>query len=129
MQPGRVVEEFPAPEFRGAQRQALADIQAAFDAGNDVVLVRAPTGSGKSLLARAIMGCARRAADADPSDAVGAYYTTPQVSQLDDVAADDLLEEFKLIRGSRTTRASSPARRRRPWTARRAPASAATTAR
>ncbi|MCF2164267.1 ATP-dependent DNA helicase [Halobacterium salinarum] len=99
MQPGRVVEEFPAPEFRGAQRQALADIQAAFDAGNDVVLVRAPTGSGKSLLARAIMGCARRAADADPSDAVGAYYTTPQVSQLDDVAADDLLEEFKLIRG------------------------------
>ncbi|MDL0125144.1 ATP-dependent DNA helicase [Halobacterium salinarum] len=99
MQPGRVVEEFPAPEFRGAQRQALANIQAAFDAGNDVVLVRAPTGSGKSLLARAIMGCARRAADADPSDAVGAYYTTPQVSQLDDVAADDLLEEFKLIRG------------------------------
>ncbi|MFB6069199.1 MAG: helicase C-terminal domain-containing protein, partial [Halobacterium sp.] len=99
MQPGRIVEEFPAPEFRGAQEQALRDVRDAFDAGNDVVLVRAPTGSGKSLLARAIMGCARRAADADPTDAVGAYYTTPQVSQLDDVAEDDLLEDFKLIRG------------------------------
>jgi len=97
--PERIVGEFPAPEFRGAQQQALADIRAAFADGNDVVLVRAPTGSGKSLLARAIMGCARRAADADPSDAVGAYYTTPQVSQLDDVAEDDLLADFKLIRG------------------------------
>jgi Rad3-related DNA helicase len=97
--PERIVGEFPAPEFRGAQEQALADIRDAFADGNDVVLVRAPTGSGKSLLARAIMGCARGAADADPSDAVGAYYTTPQVSQLDDVAEDDLLEDLKLIRG------------------------------
>jgi len=97
--PERIVGEFPAPEFRGAQQRALSDIRDAFAAGNDVVLVRAPTGSGKSLLARAIMGCARRAADADPSDAVGAYYTTPQVSQLDDVAEDDLLADFKLIRG------------------------------
>jgi Rad3-related DNA helicase len=97
--PERIVGEFPAPEFRGAQEQALGDIRDAFADGNDVVLVRAPTGSGKSLLARSIMGCARRAADADPSDAVGACYTTPQVSQLDDVAEDDLLSDFKLIRG------------------------------
>ncbi|UHH25413.1 helicase C-terminal domain-containing protein [Halobacterium noricense] len=99
MNPERIVGEFPAPEFRGAQQQALRDVRDAFDAGNDVVLVRAPTGSGKSLIARAIMGCARRVEDADPVDPTGAYYTTPQVSQLDDVAEDDLLDDLKLIRG------------------------------
>jgi len=45
------------------------------------VLVRAPTGSGKSLLARAIAGCARTAGEADPEAVIDAYYTTPQVSQ------------------------------------------------
>jgi Rad3-related DNA helicase len=97
--PERIFEEFPAPEYRGAQEQALRDVRDAFQAGNDVVLVRAPTGSGKSLIARAIMGCARTVEEADPVDATGAYYTTPQVSQLDDVAEDDLLEDLKLIRG------------------------------
>jgi len=99
VKPGRIVGEFPAPEFRGAQEQALRDVRAAFEDGNDVVLVRAPTGSGKSLVARAIMGCARTVEEADPTDATGAYYTTPQVSQLDDVAEDDLLDDLKLIRG------------------------------
>jgi Rad3-related DNA helicase len=99
--PERIVSAFPAPEFRGAQEQALRDVRAAFEAGNDVVLVRAPTGSGKSLVARAIMGCARSVEDADPSDATGAYYTTPQVSQLDDVAEDELLENLQVIRGKR----------------------------
>jgi Rad3-related DNA helicase len=97
--PSRIVEEFPAPSFRGAQKEALRDIRAAFEAGNDVVLVRAPTGSGKSLLARAIAGCARRAGEGDPVDPIGAYYTTPQVSQLDDVAGDELLEDLEIIRG------------------------------
>ncbi|MCL9815921.1 helicase C-terminal domain-containing protein [Natronocalculus amylovorans] len=99
MQPARIFEAFPAPSYRGAQKQALTDIKAAFDAGNDVVLVRAPTGSGKSLLARAIMGCARSLQEADPAQATGAYYTTPQVSQLDDVADDDLLDDLNVIRG------------------------------
>ncbi len=97
--PERIFEEFPAPSYRGTQEQALRDIRDAFEAGNDVVLVRAPTGSGKSLLARAVAGCARKIDDADPSDATGAYYTTPQVSQLDDVAADDLLSDLNVIRG------------------------------
>jgi len=97
--PSRIHAEFPAPSFRGAQEQALHDVQAAFDEGNDVVLVRAPTGSGKSLIARAIMGTARRVEDADPHQATGAYYTTPQVSQLDDVAEDDLLDDLQIIRG------------------------------
>jgi Rad3-related DNA helicase len=97
--PERIFAEFPAPEYRGAQEQALRDVRDAFQAGNDVVLVRAPTGSGKSLIARSIMGCARTVEEADPVDATGAYYTTPQVSQLDDVAEDDLLEDLKLIRG------------------------------
>ncbi|WP_137291301.1 helicase C-terminal domain-containing protein [Natronorubrum halophilum] len=99
MNPERIFEEFPAPSYRGTQEQALRDIRDAFAAGNDVVLVRAPTGSGKSLLARAVAGCAREIDGANPSDATGAYYTTPQVSQLDDVAADDLLADLNVIRG------------------------------
>jgi Rad3-related DNA helicase len=99
--PERIFDEFPAPSYRGNQREALEDIRDAFEDGNDVVLVRAPTGSGKSLLARAIAGCARTPDEAAPSDATGAYYTTPQVSQLDDVAEDDLLDDLKIIRGKR----------------------------
>ncbi|MFC4246943.1 helicase C-terminal domain-containing protein [Natribaculum luteum] len=99
MNPERIFDEFPAPSYRGNQEAALRDIRDAFLAGNDVVLVRAPTGSGKSLLARAIAGCARRIDDAEPSEATGAYYTTPQVSQLDDVASDDLLADLNVIRG------------------------------
>ncbi|WP_276255236.1 ATP-dependent DNA helicase [Halomontanus rarus] len=95
----RIFEEFPAPSYRGAQETALRDIRDAFAADNDVVLVRAPTGSGKSLLARAIAGCALKIDDAEPSDPTGAYYTTPQVSQLDDVAGDDLLSDLNVIRG------------------------------
>jgi len=97
--PARIVDAFPAPSFRGTQKQALADIRAAFDVDNDVVLVRAPTGSGKSLLARAIMGCARTLEEATPAQPTGAYYTTPQVSQLDAVEADSLLADFNVIRG------------------------------
>jgi len=97
--PARIFEEFPAPEYRGNQQQALGDIRDAFAAGNDVVLVRAPTGSGKSLLARAIAGCARTAGEAGPEEVIDAYYTTPQVSQLDDVAEDPLLSDLEVIRG------------------------------
>jgi Rad3-related DNA helicase len=99
--PARIVEEFPAPSYRGAQEQALHEISDAFAAGNEVVLVRAPTGSGKSLLARAICGAAATVEESRPRDATDAYYTTPQVSQLDDVAADSLLEDFQVIRGKR----------------------------
>jgi len=99
VEPARIFEEFPAPSYRGAQEQALADIRDAFAAGNDVVLVRAPTGSGKSLLARAIAGCAATPAEAGPAEPLGAYYTTPQVSQLDDVAGDPLLDDLNVIRG------------------------------
>ncbi len=97
--PSRVHEAFPAPEYRGNQEAALEEVRAAFAAGNDVVLVRAPTGSGKSLLARAVAGCARQASADDPTKPVGAYYTTPQVSQLEDVAADPLLEDLSVVRG------------------------------
>ncbi len=99
MEPDRIPIEFPAPSFRGNQQQALEEIRRAFAAGNRAVLVRAPTGSGKSLLARAIAGSARTAEAADPAQATGAYYTTPQVSQLDDVAEDELLADLQVIRG------------------------------
>jgi Rad3-related DNA helicase len=96
---GRLYEEFPAPAYRGAQKGALADIREAFEAGNDVVLVRAPTGSGKSLLARAIAGCARTAGESEAGQVTDAYYTTPQVSQLEDVAGDELLADLSVVRG------------------------------
>ncbi|WP_117362620.1 helicase C-terminal domain-containing protein [Natrarchaeobaculum sulfurireducens] len=114
MNPDRIFEAFPAPSYRGNQEQALQDIRDAFAAGNDVVLVRAPTGSGKSLLARAVAGCARRIDEADPSDATGAYYTTPQVSQLDDVAEDDLLEDLNVIRGKSNYSCILPQERNTP---------------
>ncbi|MFB6155495.1 MAG: helicase C-terminal domain-containing protein [Haloferacaceae archaeon] len=99
MDPDRILSSFPAPSYRGNQERALRDVRDAFAAGNDVVLVRAPTGSGKSLLARAVAGAARTVDEAAPSEATDAYYTTPQVSQLDDVAADDLLSDLEVIRG------------------------------
>ena len=101
MDPDRIPASFPAPSYRGNQREALDAIRDAFAAGNDAVLVRAPTGSGKSLLARAVAGAARTPEEADPAEVTGAYYTTPQVSQLDDVAADDLLSDLNVIRGKR----------------------------
>ncbi len=101
MRPGRIHDAFPAPSYRPTQRQALDDIATAFEDGAEVVLVRAPTGSGKSLLARAICGCADRPAEVAPAEATGAYYTTPQVSQLDAVAEDQLLEDIAIIRGKR----------------------------
>ena len=99
MDPALIPASFPAPSFRGAQERALSDVRDAFAAGNDVVLVRAPTGSGKSLLARAIAAAAATPDDVAPAEATGAYYTTPQVSQLDDVAADPLLDDLNVIRG------------------------------
>jgi len=97
--PERILDEFPAPSFRGNQREALESIRDVLAADNDVVLVRAPTGSGKSLLARSIMGGARRPDEAAPTEPVGAYYTTPQVSQLDAVEADPLLSDLAVVRG------------------------------
>jgi Rad3-related DNA helicase len=97
--PDRIRPSFPAQTFRGNQATAIDAVRDAFVAGNDVVLVRAPTGSGKSLLARAVAGAARTPDEADPAEATDAYYTTPQVSQLDDVAADDLLDDLNVIRG------------------------------
>ncbi|MFC6725757.1 helicase C-terminal domain-containing protein, partial [Halobium palmae] len=44
-------------------------------------------------------GCAATVEESRPRDATGAYYTTPQVSQLDDVASDELLDDLKVIRG------------------------------
>jgi Rad3-related DNA helicase len=110
----RIHDEFPAPSYRGRQRDALERIRAAFASGNRIVLVRAPTGSGKSLLARAIAGCARTVDDAAPAEPTGAYYTTPQVSQLDDVAGDDLLSDLNIVRGKNNYTCILPSERSTP---------------
>ncbi|MFB6169032.1 MAG: helicase C-terminal domain-containing protein [Haloferacaceae archaeon] len=114
MTPARIPDEFPAPSYRGTQREALDRIRAAFAAGNRVVLVRAPTGSGKSLLARAVAGAARTAAEADPAQPAGAYYTTPQVSQLEAAAEDPLLDDMAVIRGKSNYRCILPGERTTP---------------
>lgn len=64
MDPTRIHGEFPAPSYRGYQEAALEQIKRVYADGNDVVLVRAPTGSEKSLLTRAIAGCAAEASQA-----------------------------------------------------------------
>jgi Rad3-related DNA helicase len=97
--PAAIYDQFPAPSYRGNQKQALDDIKSAFNSDANVVLVQAPTGSGKSLLARAIAGCARAEREAQGDMPYDAYYTTPQVSQLDDVEDDDLLEDLNIVRG------------------------------
>lgn len=114
MDPSRIPREFPAPSYRGNQEVALKRISEAFAAGNDVVLVRAPTGSGKSLLARAIMGGAAMIENTRPRDATDAYYTTPQVSQLEDVAVDDLLQDLNVIRGKSNYSCILPGERETP---------------
>ena len=114
MTPARIPDEFPAPSHRGNQREALERIRAAFAAGNEVVLVRAPTGSGKSLLARAVAGAARTPAEADPAQPAGAYYTTPQVSQLEAAAEDPLLDDMAVIRGKSNYRCILPGERSTP---------------
>jgi len=98
MDPRQIFEQFPAPSYQGYQQSALTKIKREFEAGNDIVLIQAPTGSGKSLLARAITGCAREKTD-KTAGPTGAYYTSPQVSQIDDVAEDEFLSEINIIYG------------------------------
>ena len=114
MTPARIPAEFPAPSYRGNQRAALERVRAAFAAGNEVVLVRAPTGSGKSLLARAVAGAARTAAEAEPAQPTGAYYTTPQVSQIEAVENDPLLDDVAVVRGKSNYRCILPGERSTP---------------
>ena len=106
MNPAAIDTEFPAASYRGLQEDAIADITAAYASGARVVIVRAPTGTGKSLLARAIAGAA------DPEG--GAYYTTPQVSQLDDVGSNPLLDDIAIIRGKRNYGCILPGDRGQP---------------
>ena len=46
----KVLEAFPAPKFRPYQESTLKAINSAFNSGIKVVLLEAPTGSGKSIL-------------------------------------------------------------------------------
>jgi Rad3-related DNA helicase len=51
---GRGVDHFTAPAFREHQREAIEEIDAAFQQGYRFVFLNAPTGSGKSIIGRAI---------------------------------------------------------------------------
>lgn len=80
---------FPAPSYRGGQKQAIEDIQEAFDAGYDVVLLDAPTGSGKSVINTAVCRAAKHS-----------YYTAPYNYLLQQIMDDDLINDyFSQIKG------------------------------
>jgi ATP-dependent DNA helicase DinG len=62
----RIVAKFPFPALREGQKRALEVIASAYDRGKRFVLIEAPTGSGKSGIAKAI------------TDAFGGFILTPQ---------------------------------------------------
>lgn len=74
---------FPAPSYRGGQKEAIDEIQEAFDHGYDVVLLDAPTGSGKSIINTAACRAAKHS-----------YYTAPYNYLLDQIMEDDLINKY-----------------------------------
>lgn len=62
----KLLESFPFVTVHGGQRKALETIAAAYDNGKRFVIIEAPTGSGKSGIAKAV------------TQAFGGYILTPQ---------------------------------------------------
>jgi Rad3-related DNA helicase len=62
----RLLETFPFSTLRDGQRRALETIASAYDLGKRFVIIEAPTGSGKSGIAKAV------------TDAFGGVILTPQ---------------------------------------------------
>ncbi len=62
----RLVERFPFPTLRDGQTRALEAIATAYDSEKRFVIIEAPTGSGKSGIAKSV------------TDAFGGYILTPQ---------------------------------------------------
>lgn len=72
----RVLEAFPAPKFRKYQAPTVKAINNAFNSGIKVVLLEAPTGSGKSILNTTFCNL------------WNSFYTTPQLALIDQVLSD-----------------------------------------
>lgn len=74
-----VLHGFPAPSFRKFQKETIIKIAEAFNSGIKCILLDAPTGSGKSYVNMTF--CKLRKS----------FYTTPQLSLIDQILADPLL--------------------------------------
>jgi Rad3-related DNA helicase len=82
------IKAFPAPTFRPYQKGAVKSIAEAFESGKRVVLLEAPTGSGKSYINVSFCRLFK------------SFYATPQLTLISQIASDPLLmNEFALIKG------------------------------
>ena len=80
-------ELFPMPEFREHQEDALNRVQKAFSEGAKVVILNAPTGSGKSPLCATI------------AYGFGSAYLTTPLKSLQDQYADDGFPNIAQLKG------------------------------
>lgn len=81
-------EAFPAPKFRKYQKETLKLINDAFNSGIKVILLDAPTGSGKSILNAVFCSLWK------------SFYATPQLTLIDQIIADRYIgDTFVEIKG------------------------------
>lgn len=83
-----VEDVWPAPAFRENQQEAVVDVlMALYVEDNDVVLLNAPTGAGKSLILYAVMAVVEALDDKD------SFFTTPLNALIDQVDDDDFIAD------------------------------------
>lgn len=109
----RVEESFQAPEFRKYQKEAIVEIVEGLENGNDVIVLSAPTGSGKSLILDSAARAYKGLYDSqDPVDTPavrtnmagamdepeynwdgGAFFTTPLNSLVEQLDGDEFISD------------------------------------
>jgi len=77
-----ILKNFPAPEFRKYQKQAVTLINNHFNSGGKVVILEAPTGLGKSLI------------NATFTRTFKSFYVTPQLTLIDQILNDRFLAQY-----------------------------------
>lgn len=89
-----VVEAFPAPEFREYQKKTIIEVVKAFTAEDkSLVLLNAPTGSGKSI----VIYTAAKALQILRNDY--SFITTPLNALVDQMEDDDFLKDMVTLKG------------------------------
>lgn len=88
--PEEVLGAFPAPEFRPYQKATVLKIAEYFNSGIKIVVLEAPTGSGKSYVNTTFCRLFR------------SYYATPQLTLINQIKRDPLIMfDFAEIKGRR----------------------------
>jgi len=78
-----VLDKFPAKKFRKYQREAIEKMVDAFNSGVKCILLEAPTGFGKSIVNTTFCRAM-----------TPAFYTTPQLSLIDQIIKDKIIGKF-----------------------------------